>query len=213
MVPLRAKHFTALSWGWGANTLIIRSLCNDYHLLLRLRLQRQMARCTEAIHQTPKRNFVFLPHLASSSLHHFLPLLILHLFYFNLSCYCSPRGQGLTNVKKAVPLKYIGWQWTHYPSYIPLAGAREGRWKSTASSTSFLDCCSAEGIVFHSHEEEPQSYLLLAAQLLLITGHSTGCSSRCLESVSALFPIISLTAGTESLVSCRLVLHDWLKLV
>lgn len=131
MVPLRAKHFTALSWGWGANTLIFRSLCNDYHLLLRLRLQRQMARCTEAIHQTPKRNFVFLPHLASSSLHHFLPLLILHLFYFNLSCYSSPRGQGLSNVKNAVPQKYIGWQWTHYPSYIPSAGAREGRWKST----------------------------------------------------------------------------------
>lgn len=65
-----------------------------------------------------------------------------------------------------------------------------------------LSSTAVEGVQ-GDEEEEPQSYLLLAAQLLLGSGRSTGCSSsRGLESVDALFPVISISAGTESLVSC-----------
>jgi len=95
--------------GWGrvwtlhpqANTLTIRSICHDYHLLLRLCLQRQRRRCTEPIQGTLCSCLFW----QSSSLHHFLPL---HLFYFSLSCYSSPQGEGPTNIENAVPQKQIG---------------------------------------------------------------------------------------------------------
>lgn len=62
-----------------------------------------MARWTRFIRWTQKRNFESLPLLASSSHHHFLPLLILQLFYFKLSRSYSPQRQALRNAKAFEP--------------------------------------------------------------------------------------------------------------
>lgn len=149
----------------------------------------------------------------------FSPLPILRLFYFNLSCYSSP--EGLRNVKNPVPQKRIGRLVMMTLIFLCTIGWCKGRQVKRArflpppSGTAALQdrlYSTAMELVKGREEEESQSHLLLAGLLHLGTGRSPGwSSSSCLESVGALFLIISLNAGTESLVSCRLVFCDWLK--
>lgn len=123
MGSTQTQALQALSWGCGGsrrwwmagtsgrghfwtmhpweNTPIIRSRCKDHHLLLRLCLQDKQLGAQDP-YATPKRHFVFLPLLASSALH-FLPLLIHHLFYFNLRCYSSLQDKAWGMSKRPCP--------------------------------------------------------------------------------------------------------------